>query len=204
MSTLRQLLISGLLVGVLTVPASAQNGGAATHPGLPEVQQLAEAFVTALNGNDPASAVEFFHPDCLVTWASTETSRGHEGLRAFHQFRFGGPVRRVESFNCEVRVDDTVQVFAEGQAALACGGFNERFKLPGGRKIDLQGRWSATLTKDHGRWLIVNLQLSVDPFANSLLNLAKQAGWVVGVVSLLAGAGAGWMVGRKKGAPGKL
>lgn len=199
MSTLRQSLALVLLVGLCALRAPAQPVTApVASPSLPDVQKLTEALASALNGSDPGAAVSFFHPDCLVTWADTETSRGHDGLRAFHRAMLGGPVKRVERFACEVRVDDAVQLFAGGQAALAAGGFNERFQRPGGRKLDLQGRWSAVLVPSGDRWLIANLHVSTDPFNNSVLNMARQAGWVVGVVSLLVGAGIGWLLGRKK------
>ena len=112
----------------------------------------------------------------------------------------GGADRRVESFNCEILVDDFPSLSTDGSTAICSGGFNERFKMPGGRVTDLQGRWSATLTRRGGDWLIANLQLSTNPFDNSLLRLAKQAGWVVGVVSLLLGAAVGWFIGRRRNA----
>ena len=180
--------------------AQSTNGASDSHL-LRDVKQVSEGLVQAMNNADVAAALQLLHTNCILTWGNAEVSRGHEGLRGFHDRLMGGPDKRVESFNCEITVDDSPNLLADGATAICSGAFNEHFKLPGGRATDLQGRWSATLTKVAGRWRIANLQLSTNPFDNSLLRLAKQAGWVVGVVSLVIGGLIGWLIGRRKNVP---
>ena len=194
------LLASGLVVGGVVASVAQVTNRPAENPLLQEVRQVGDALVIAMNKDDLAGAQALFATNSLVTWCNIELSRGHAGLQSFHERMLGGPVKRVEDFQCEIRFDETVTLLADGAVAVCSGSFNERFKPTGGRKIDLQGRWTATLTRQKGGWLIVNLQLSTDPFNNSLLNLAKQAGWVVGMVSLLVGAGVGFFLGRRKAA----
>lgn len=197
--TLRHFLPGALLLAFLASRPAVQVARAAPEdPLLRGVSQAADALVTAMNRGDVAAALKSFDTNCLVTWCNAEISRGHAGVRAFAEGLRGGPVRQVEFFNCEIKVDDAPILLADGALAICSGLFNEQFKRPGGRKIDLQGRWTATLVQHDQGWLIANLQLSTDPFNNSLLNLAKQAGWVVGVVSILIGAGVGWMIGRRR------
>ena len=187
-------------LGGAAISSARVTNNAAENPLVRDAKQLGEALVTALNKDDFAGALALFDTNCLVTWCNAEISRGHEGLRAFRERLRGGALKRVESFECEIKFDDAVLAQANGAVVICSGGFNERFKPAGGRKIDLQGRWTATLSRHGDSWAIANLQLSTDPFNNSLLNLAKQAGWVVGVVSLLVGAGVGFFLGRRKAA----
>lgn len=187
-------------LGGVAISSAQTTNHPAESPLLRDARQLGDAVVTALNQNDLPAALNFFATNCTVTWCDAELTRGHEGLRAVHQRLLGDPLSRVETYHLEYKADEVITVLPENAGLIWTGGFNESYKRPGGRKLDLQGRWSATLVRQGGDWLILNLQLSTDPFNNSLLNLAKQAGWVVGVVSLLLGAGVGFFLGRRKSA----
>src|SRR5436190_3802072 len=107
-----------------------------------------------------------------------------------------GSAKVVEKFGAEVKVDE-LSILYGGDTAIAFGSAHEHFTLAGGRQLDFTGRWSATLVKDGGKWLIANLHTSDNIFDNPLLNAAKKLLAWVGVGALLAGLVGGWLLGRR-------
>jgi hypothetical protein len=52
-----------------------------------------------------------------------------------------------------------------------------------------------TLVKENGHWLVASLHCSTDLFDNVMLNLAKKAAWMAGVVCLGVGVMLGLLFG---------
>jgi hypothetical protein len=95
-----------------------------------------------------------------------------------------------------VKVDE-LSILYGGDTAIAFGSAQEHFTLVGGKQFDFTGRWSATLVKDGGKWLVANLHTSDNIFDNPLLSAATKALWWAGSGALLVGALGGWFVGRR-------
>ena len=70
--------------------------------------------------------------------------------------------------------------------------------MAGGKQFDFTGRWSATLVKDGGKWLVANLHTSDNIFDNPLLNQVKAALPPIAGGLLLVGALGGWIIGRRR------
>ena len=62
----------------------------------------------------------------------------------------------------------------------------------------MKGRWTATLVRENGRWLIGSLHVSTNIFDNVLLNLAKKYGVRAASLALVAGGILGWLLGRRR------
>jgi hypothetical protein len=90
----------------------------------------------------------------------------------------------------QIQTDSTIQ-------RICFGSSDEHFKLANGRNLDVKGRWSATLVKEDGRWLIANLHASTNLFDNVMLDMAKKMAEVAGVVSFGIGILIGWLIGRR-------
>jgi hypothetical protein len=108
-----------------------------------------------------------------------------------------GPNKVVESFSVDLTVDE-LTILSGGDTGISFGSAVEHFKLAGGKDFDLPARWSATLVKEDGRWLIASLHASDNLFDNPLLRLAKRAAWWAGGIALLAGLGLGFLLGRRR------
>jgi ketosteroid isomerase-like protein len=161
-----------------------------------ELRALRDGLVASMNKGDIETSLTFLHTNCVITWHNAEVSRGHAGVREYHNRIMTGPTKLVESFNCELKVDE-LTILHGGDTGICFGSSEEHFKLTSGKTLDVQGRWSATLVKENGRWLVASLHASTNLFDNVLLNLAKKAAWMTGVGSLVAGVVAGWIIGRK-------
>lgn len=184
-------LIGTALACVFALVAEAQE-----DPAHNELRSLRDGLVDGMNRGDIEAQIAFLHPNVVVTWHNAEVSRGREGVRKYLERMLNGPSKVVSKFGAEVKVDE-LSILYGGDTAIAFGSAQEHFTLTSGRSFDFTGRWSATLVKDGGKWLVANLHTSDNIFDNPLLNQVKAAlPWVAGG-ALLLGLLVGWFIGRR-------
>jgi uncharacterized protein (TIGR02246 family) len=184
-----------LSLSPLPLPAQAPPPASdeATHN---ELRALRDGLLDAMKKGDIERELTFFHPNAVVTWHNAEVSRGRDGIRKYLTRMLQGPNKAVDSFNADVNVDELTILYG-GDTGIAFGSAVEHFKLASG-SFDLPARWSATLVKEDGRWLIASLHASDNLFDNPLLNAAKRTiGWTGGI-ALAIGLAIGLVLGRRR------
>ena len=169
---------------------------AAEDPAHNELRALRDGLLAAMNKGDIEAQVAFLHTNVVVTWHNAEVSRAHDGVRKYFDRMLNGPNKVVEKFGAEVTVDE-LSILYGGDTGIAFGSAREHFTLTGGRQFDFTGRWSATLVKDGGKWLIANLHTSDNIFDNPLLNAAKKMLLWIGIGAIIAGLVIGLLLGRR-------
>src|SRR5690349_2951242 len=185
-------LITAALACAFTLAANAQE-----DPVHNELRALRDGLLAGMNSGDIEAQLVFLHPNVVVTWHNAEVSRGRDGVRKYLDRMLHGPSKVVEKFGAEVEADE-LSILYGGDTAIAFGHAQEHFSLAGGRNFDFTGRWSATLVKEDGKWLIANLHTSDNIFDNPLLNAATKLLWWVGGGALVVGAILGWIFGRQR------
>jgi len=185
-------LATAFLLCALTVGANAQE-----NPAHNQLRALRDGMVAGMNSGDIEAQLTYLHPNVVVTWHNAEVSRGRVGVRNYLQKMLQGPNKVVEKFGVEVTVDELSILHGEN-AAIAFGSAKEHFTLVGNKQFDFTGRWTATMVKEDGKWLVASLHASDNIFDNPLLNMAKKAWWWVGGGALVIGALVGWMIGRRR------
>ncbi len=158
---------------------------------------MRDGLLDAMNRGDIEGTLKFLHTNCVITWHNAEVSRGHEGVREYFNRVMTGPNRIVDSFNCSLKVDELTSLYGENMG-ICFGSSDEHFKLATGKSLDVKGRWTATLVKEDGHWLVASLHVSTNLFDNVMLDLAKKTVVTAAVVCLVAGLVAGWLVGRRR------
>lgn len=189
--------MSSRIASALVVCALSVLGHAQEDPAHAQLRGLRDGLVTCMNKGDIEGQLAYMHPNVVVTWHNAEVSRGRNGVRTYLQRILQGPNKMVESFGAEVTVDELSTLYG-GTTAIAYGSAKEHFVMVGNKTFDFTGRWSATMVKEDGKWLVASLHASDNIFDNPLLNLAKRAWWWIGGGALLAGLLAGWLVGRRR------
>ncbi len=184
-------LLTATLAWIFIVAARAQE-----DPAHNELRAVRDGLVAGMNAGDIDAQLAFLHPNVVVTWHNAEVSRGRDGVKKYLDRMLQGPSKIVEKFGAEVDVDE-LSILYGGDTALAFGSAREYFSLTTGQSFDFTGRWSATLVKDDGRWLVANLHTSDNIFDNPLLNAAKKGLWGIGAVGLFVGVVGGWLLGRR-------
>ena len=162
-----------------------------------ELRALRNGMIAAIDKGDIDQMTSFLATNCVVTWQDATVSRGRDGVRAYYDRMMTGPGRIVQSFKTSVAVDELTILYND-DTGISFGTSVDQFKLTGGLNFELHGRWSATLVKQEGRWLIASCHMSTNLFNNPLLNAAKRTVYWAGGLCLVAGIILGLLVARKR------
>jgi ketosteroid isomerase-like protein len=173
----------------------ASKPGAIEPPEHAALRMLRGRLLESVNKMDVDGILENLHPNVVVTWQNAEVSRGHQGVRDYLARMTGGANPIVRSFKTDVNVDELTVLYGEN-TGIAFGSSTDRFDLTGGLDFTLNGRWTATLIKDKGRWLVASMHASTNLFDNPLLNIAKKAVYIGVPASFLVALAIGLFVGR--------
>ena len=188
------MLAAGMMALSIGVGAAGQP---VEDPAHAELRALRDALVDAVNKKDVEALLRHLHPDVVVTWQNAEVSRKHAGVRAYLARMLDGPDRIVDSFTTNPSVDELTIVHG-GDAGIAFGGSQDHFALRGGQSFDLNSRWSATVVRQDGRWLIAAFHASVNMFDNPLLSGAQRLALGGAAGALILGLVAGYVVARRR------
>lgn len=194
-----------LLLSLVCLPLSAQEPAQTPAPAPPpsdeathnELRALRDGLLDAINKGDIERQLTYFHPNAVVTWHNAEVSRGRDGIQKYMSRMLEGPDKVVESFSADVNVDELTLLYG-GDTGISFGSAVEHFKMANGRSLDLPARWSATLVREDGKWLIASLHASDNLFDNPLLGMARRMVWMVGVGALVVGLALGFLLGRRR------
>jgi ketosteroid isomerase-like protein len=177
-----------------TWAADTNSAVEATHN---ELRALRGGLMDAVNKGDIERQLTFLTTNVVVTWHDAEVSRGHEGVREYYNRMMNGPNKVVADFHAEVNVDELTILYGEN-TGIAFGSSVEHFKLTNGSSFDLKGRWTITMVKEDGRWLIASLHVSTNIFDNVMLDMEKKYAIRAICVALVIGIIVGWLIGRRR------
>ena len=166
-----------------------------THQAL---RALRDGLVRAVNAGDLDGVLSYLHPNVVVTFENAEVCRGHKGVRDYFNRMMTGPDRVVRAYHITPTVDELTILYGD-DAGVAFGSEVDDFDLTSGMKFQLKGRWTATLVKENGRWLIASFHASTNLFDNALLDLTKKTMTWVAVGALVLGLVAGFVAARVLG-----
>ncbi len=143
---------------------------------------------------DVDGATALMHPEVIVTWQNAEVSKGHEQIRAYYARMLKGSSPIVKGYGVKATLSAPAVFY--GDSAVAWGTTVETYELSDGLKFTLNANWSTTIVKKDGDWKIAALHFSTNLFDNPLLRNAERLVWIAGLVGLLAGVLAAWLLSR--------
>jgi uncharacterized protein (TIGR02246 family) len=183
------------LGGLALVPLHAQEGKPAEDPVHEELRALRRDLVEAVNQNDLDRLLARLDKDVVVTWLNGEVSSGPEGVRAYYDKMMKGEKRIVDSITIDPTVDELTHLY--GDTGVVYGSSQDHFTLTDGQDFVVPSRWSATVVKKNGKWLIANFHASTNMFDNPVLDTAlKRTARLVGAVAAIAGLFLGLVLAR--------
>jgi ketosteroid isomerase-like protein len=192
-----------LLLIVLTIlgPGQAQETRKATDdPAHEQLRALQNELVAAVNKGDMDALLRHLDEDVVVTWLNGEVSRKPEGVRKYIAHMNAGKDRRVQSYSTEVEVDEPAHLY--GDTAVAFGRSRDHYILVDGRDFTVLTRWTATLVRKDGRWLLAGLHTSASVFDNPILNSVRRTAlWTAiacAVVGIVVGFLISWLLRRSR------
>jgi ketosteroid isomerase-like protein len=180
-----------LAVGAGTVSQPVED------PAHAELRALRDGLLDAVNKKDVNALLRLLHPDVVVTWQNAEVSRKPEGVRAYLARMLDGQDRIVDDFTTSVAVDE-LTILHGGDAGISFGTSRDHFKLRGGQSFDLNSRWTATVVRHEGRWVVASFHASVNLFDNPLLVGAQRLAIGGSAGALILGLVIGYVVARRR------
>jgi ketosteroid isomerase-like protein len=193
-----------LFLGVAAASVAAEQPDK-DDPVFQDLLAVRKGLIEAYNAHDLDALLSYCHEDIIVTWQNAEVSRGREGIRTYYQRMMTGEKRVVDDLQADPTVDDRAILFGEN-TAVSRGLMNDRYKLRDGSDFALNSRWSATLVKTDGQWLIASFHASTNAFDNDILRMVAKktttlAASVALVAGLILGIGGYWLIAKRRRRP---
>lgn len=156
-------------------------------PAHAELRVLRTQIIDAITQGDIERVMTQVHPNVVVTWQNSEVCRGKEGLKSFFD-RMGK--QTFKGYKVPPTPDELTILYG-GDTGVSFGKVVGQYTLFG-KELEFTSRWTATLVKENGQWLLASYHVSLNGLDNPLLNAAeKSLIWVAagtGVLGLLLGA----------------
>ena len=187
-----QILSTLAMICLTVVVARADSQVEATHNAL---RAMRDGLMDAVNKGDIDRELTYLTTNVVVTWHDATVSRGRDGVRDYYNRMMNGPNKVVADFHATINVDELTILYGDS-TGIAFGSSVEHFKLVNGKSFDLKGRWTATMVKQDGRWLVAALHVSTDIFDNVMLDMMKKYAIRATCIALIVGIVLGWLIGR--------
>lgn len=156
-------------------------------PAHAEPRALRTEVLDAITRGDIGRVLTFLHPDVEIAWQNGEVNRGRDRVRAFFE-RMGR--QAFSGYLAPPAPDDLTRLYAGGMAGVSFGRSVGQFNLLK-TSWEFGNRWTATVVKEDGRWLLTSCHVLWNAIDNPLLDTARRAVYHVGAAALLAGAALG-------------
>jgi ketosteroid isomerase-like protein len=136
----------------------------------------------AINQQDLSALEACLTPEFAFTSSDQTTVTTPQELADFYQQMFKGEKAPLQSLQVELRPEILTR-FLGPDTGYCFGEATEKYVLRDGRKLDFTARWTATVQKIDGQWLVAAAHVGVDFMHNPFLDRVKSA-----CVQLAAGA----------------
>lgn len=167
-------------LGAQTEPPDSETDLEAIHN---ELRALKAGLVEAVNEQDIDKMLSFLAEDVVATWQNSEVFRGHEGVREFFGRVQEASKKTFLGYAVPPTPDD-LTILYDNRTGISFGSSTGRYKVAG-MQFEMENRWSATLVKQGGRWLVASYHVSTNLLDNPVLNAAKSTMiWGIGIAFL--------------------
>jgi uncharacterized protein (TIGR02246 family) len=178
-------------------PASFEQPAkdAAVHD---ELRALQAAMEEALNKRDLDGMLAHVDESVAFTAMNAETGYGKQHIRNYFDRMMNGPDRIVENIKVDF-VPDQLATFYGPDVAVSAGNAASHYELTNGMKFDIDARWTGTLVRKDGRWLVGAFHYSANVFKNPILEQQRKYLLMAGGGLALVLALIGFFLGRRSG-----
>ncbi len=169
-----------------------QAVNAAEDPAHAELRALRTEVIEAITQGDFDRVIKHVHTNVVITWQNGDVCRGHQGLREFFN-RMGKDT--FKGYKVPPTPDE-LSILHGGDTGVSFGQTVAQYKLLG-KDIELKSRWTATLVKENGHWLLASYHVSMNVLDNPLLSAAKSGLYLAAGLALVGGLIVGFFLGKR-------
>lgn len=179
---------------ILTLTLASAASAQPEHPAHEELRTLRTELLAAITAGDIDRVLTSLHPNVVVTWQNGEVNRGREGVKAFFE-RMGR--QAFAGYKVPPEPDDLTVLYADGTAGVSFGRSVGQFNVLGA-SWEFENRWTATVVRDGGKWLVTSYHVSWNALDNPLLNSATRALYGAAAAALAVGLALGALLWRRR------
>ena len=180
------------------VPVQQDTGNPTPEQLHYELRALKATMEKALNAMDIDTVIANVTDDIVFTTMNGDVARGRDEIRKYFEIMMKGPRPRVTSVRAHFEADDLSHLYGNN-IAVSFGSSKDHYTLANGDAFDVNARWSGTMVRRDGRWLIANFHYSTNMFDNPVLDAQRK-------FLLIGAAGVGtvlmfvsFLIGRARG-----
>lgn len=187
-----------------SMPDVAQGAGtnmpqpAADAPVHDELRALQKAMEDALNHRDLDALLANVDDKLVFTAMNAESGYGKEHVRDYFNRMLNGPEKIVDDIKVDF-IPDGLATFYGPDVAVSAGKAASHYDLTNGMKFDVDARWTATLVRKDGKWLVGSFHYSTNMFRNPVLDAQRKWMTIAGVGGALVLGILGFVFGRRSG-----
>jgi uncharacterized protein (TIGR02246 family) len=174
--------------------ASFHNLEDEAHAGLRQLQATMEK---ALNSGDVETILANVDDNVVFTTMNDDVARGKKGIREYFEKMMKGPERVVDSVTTHFEPDD-LSILHGNDTAIAFGHAHDHYVLTNGRAFDITARWSGTMLRRDGKWIVASFHYSTNVFDNPILTAQRRLLIGVGAAIAVLAAGVAFWLGRRR------
>jgi uncharacterized protein (TIGR02246 family) len=163
-----------------------------------ELRALQAAMEEALNKHDLDGMLEHVDENVAFTAMNAETGYGKQHIRNYFDRMMNGPDKIVEDIKVDF-VPDQLAVFYGPDVAVSAGKAASHYELTNGMKFDIDARWTGTLVRKEGRWLVGSFHYSANVFRNPIMQQQRRFMLLAGGALTILFAAVAFIVGRRVG-----
>jgi uncharacterized protein (TIGR02246 family) len=201
--SLIQKLLGALMLATALISMNAIAQSVTTDAPKPEelhrgLRDLKATMQRALSEMDLNSLLANVTEDVVFTTMNGDVALGREGIRKYFDSMMKGPKRVVTSINANFEADDLSHLYGS-DLAVAWGSSKDRYEMTVGGTLDVNARWSGTMVRRDGKWLIANFHYSTNMFNNPVLDSQRNIFLIGALVGGLVLAIAAFWLGTVRG-----
>jgi hypothetical protein len=182
------------LSGALAVGQQAQQTASArdddaTHEALRTLKREAEASFNKAGKSgkleDLQGLLDYLHDNVVLAAMNGDIVVGKKSVIEYFNRKLTGPARTVKSAHHVFDVAALTTLYG-GDTGVAYGSSIGTWELTGEISFKVDTNWTATMVKEHGKWLLASFQFGPNIFDNPVLNKAVTAlYWGIGIAGVI-------------------
>lgn len=184
------------LVVFLTAPIHAAPE-VPMDPDHVELRALGKALIDGIEKGDMDALEPLLHPNVVVTWQNGQVCKGVPAIRKFYADMAAQSKKTFQGYKVRPTADEPTILYSNATAGVVYG-YNVGHFFLMGKEFEMPNRWTATMVKENGKWVLAGYHVSMNVLDNPLLNGVKKAGIIGAAIAAIAGVLIGRAIGKRK------
>ena len=161
-----------------------------------QLRAMKDQAVSDLNAGNFEAVLKLADENIDFTAMDAHPNHGKAEVKAYFDRMLQGPDAVVKSFHTTVEVDRLTTLYGS-DFGVATGSSVSDYKLKDGKDFQIQNRWTATVVRRNGNWVLASFHTSANVFDNPLLGLSQKFSTLIAAAVGFLGLILGWFLGRK-------